>query len=272
MTSNFKNFNISVSDEYFSVNTIPPSESSKISKNRYELLKILDWQISLLKDACVLFDEGKEYQSLTMATIIRLLIHDSRNTKSLFKQLDLKKLEFISAKIVPSEKHKSWGSMYMINRNHEKKILEANSRFKIRGYYDSLHPNSDYHRVTFEQWWTEIIEVHYPLEHSRKDYILDIADKDGGAHVDDTSSHLGYSHLVKKSSYVKVGNDFYYSENTHFTIIRQIAFELLQTINEIIIPYLENKYKDFDFVNDIMVNTTKMYALEFENEQKVKGN
>lgn len=265
MTSRFANFKISVPDSFYLSRSRATIQDKRIYKNKYELLKILDWQISLLKDTCTLFDKGKEYQALTLANLIRLFVHDTNNSTSLLKQLDLKQVEFISAKIEPSSRSKSWASLYMISTNHEKKIAESTPRFKIRGYYDSLHPNSDYHRVNFETWWEETIEITHPLEFSRKNYILYIANKDGGVHVDESSTYLGYSHLIEKSSFVKVGDELYYSENTHFTIIRQIAFELLQTITEIIIPSLEKEYLNFDFETDAHNTMFKMLSEQFKN-------
>ena len=61
MTSRFANFKISVPDSFYLSRSRATIQDKRIYKNKYELLKILDWQISLLKDTCTLFDDEKEY-------------------------------------------------------------------------------------------------------------------------------------------------------------------------------------------------------------------
>lgn len=191
-------------------------------KTNYDLLKIFDWQISLLDDACNQYDnESKHYQALTMVSILRLMLHDTKNSVSLFTHLNLKGIEFNAAEITPSTTCKDWNHLYMSSSNDNTQTTDTYPLYIGR-------PHHTYHSISFNEWWTETVMVHSPISFSRKDFILDIGNKDGVAHVDSQSTYLGYLYMIEN--------------NTRFSIIRQITFEFQATLKTAILT-LEDRYK-----------------------------
>lgn len=191
-------------------------------KTDYDLLKIFDWQISLLNDACNQYDnESKHYQALTMISILRLMLQDTKDSVSLFTHLNLKDIKFHSAKITPSTRVKDWNGLYMASLNRDTQTTVTYPLYIGR-------PHHIYNSVSFDKWWNETVMFHSPISFSRKDFIIQIGNKDGVAHVDSHSTYWGYLYMMKN--------------NTHFAIIRQITFEFQTTLKNAIL-ILEERYK-----------------------------
>jgi len=58
--------------------------------NEKDFEKKLDQQLKFLKASISAFDQGDEDEAIRIATILRVLFHDTRNSESLLKHLLLK--------------------------------------------------------------------------------------------------------------------------------------------------------------------------------------
>lgn len=193
---------------------------------KYELTKSdfeekLDQQVELLKKSCQDFDNGLEISALHSATSLRVLIHDTKNSISLFTHLNMKSsLKYISSVMnyTPANMVSHFGLG----------IIQSNS---TEGKYT---PNIDIDFDTskllcFDDWWNEIVLSDLVTHVTRKDIVLGLADKEGGAHVDDKVDVIQRK-MTKENGLVWEANGVPIMTNTYFVSIRVIAQELLETL------------------------------------------
>lgn len=59
-------------------------------RDKAELLARLNEQLGFMDDSAQLFDDGKEAEYARLAVIVRVLVHDTKSSKSLLAQLGVK--------------------------------------------------------------------------------------------------------------------------------------------------------------------------------------
>jgi hypothetical protein len=184
-------------------------------------------QIHFLELSCISFDSGFIHESKRIATTIRVLLHDTNSSTSLLSQLNLKhKLGFYDTCLDfnPNNKITSNG-LIMISVGSEAKYLAplANSPIGL----SVLKP--------FEDWWDKLVFANPAgVGYTRADLIKLLANKEGGSHVD-PNLNKAYQKL-KTGEFLEVS---YLSDGTTTPItdaeafaVRQIAFELIQSLND----------------------------------------
>ncbi|MBU3190753.1 hypothetical protein K9O30_14980 [Clostridium bowmanii] len=193
-------------------------------KNINDMRKHLGSQIFFLKNSISSYDSGFEDEGQRIATTIRILLHDTDNSTSLFKHLDMKThmlflstaLPYIPANMLSYEGLLATSTIGIY-------IPHCLSDNKIQGLC-----------LVFEDWWNEIILDDKINVFSRKDIALYVANKDGGAHIDKNLNEA-YTNLTKNNSlsgYLLVNNEKKPLYNSPvYACIRQIAFELLYSID-----------------------------------------
>ena len=60
------------------------------------LIGRFDEYMKLIEILCECYDQGNDIVALSIATAIRVLVHDTNNSKSLFAHLDIKDAEYVS--------------------------------------------------------------------------------------------------------------------------------------------------------------------------------
>ncbi len=202
---------------------------TKISRSKDELFEKLKVQCGFLEKSARAFDNGDLDEATRMAGVIRILVHDKNQSKSLLGQLDLKGTGFYDTS--GPELKNVVGTPYFV-------------RFEIRGSEFKMFPSLDraIHKrrtVRFEDWWEQPILKSVPdISFSRRDIILNVAEKDGGAHVDPslpkeyydltTGEALGISIVVSGR---KISLD-----RMELYAIRQFTYELLKSIEDQALP------------------------------------
>jgi len=196
----------------------------KYIKNRNEFLKHLKEQKSFMKRSMKSYNLGYEDEAQRIATTIRILLHDTTTSTSLLKHLELKNnVHFLSTA----------GDYMPTNLLSYEGILAASST----GYY--LPMNSVVSKVegilhTFDDWWNQVILDDKVNLFSRKNIILEVANKDGGAHVDEKLNEA-YANLIKNHSLsgkiLKNDKSFPLKNSPVYACIWQIAFELLYSLD-----------------------------------------
>lgn len=189
-------------------------------------------QIKKIKIFCELFDAGDENISQEIAVKCRILFHNTNHSKSLVRQLKLEHIQLYDncKKYKPKNLFSHWGLVtiqsQMISQN------ETESKWIPR------IENTGFNLVDFKNWWDgkKIIVDSKKNIFTRKKLLLEVANTDGGAHVD-TGLKIDYRDLSRNNSL-----DFYYgnSETNQIPLnnpvpstIRKIAEEVLKTFNNI---------------------------------------
>lgn len=204
-----------------------------------------DEQIGFLVKSCQHFDQGDIAEAKRLATSIRILVHDTKNSKSLLGQLGFKVRPFFNSAqsvkrpdFIPETAELIWTfgrlSLLSLDLTYDRHFYSP-----LFGKPDFNNLNED-RLIDFDTWWDQpVIEDKEDHFFSRKDIVLAMADKDGGAHVD-PSLDDPYYQLTRENS---VGHVIHFtqespegiSKTTHsefpesaaYYTVRQIAHEIL---------------------------------------------
>lgn len=220
-------------------------------KDKKDLEEHLASQMMFLEQSQKSFDEGYHHEAQRLATTIRVLLHDTENSHSLLNQLNKKSIYFVSTTppFIPVnlasytgflniEMNKEEGS-YILNN-----IQEESSNIKFLEFYD---------------WWNELIIYDNKTLFTRKDIVTNIANQDGGAHVD-PNLKKEYADLTKMNSlgwtYSKGINEEQkkLKNNAAYLSVRRISEELLMSLGSSELETIElikekEYYKVFELTN-----------------------
>lgn len=202
-------------------------------RSNQELLDQLNEQLEFLRKSCESFDEGNHSEAKRIAIALRVILHDGKNSVSILKQLRIKEsIEFLD-------------SIPKINPNN---LLPSSDFLKIKVdsgniSYSPMLKDSPFfdvkNRCKFGIWESEPIYKNKSLLWSRADFILKLANKEGGAHVD-PKPDANYKSIVEEgkerwtlnrntnlNTQTEALNP---EENIVFVALRQIGFEVLETL------------------------------------------
>ncbi len=224
-------------------------------------------QIGYLERSCSMFDSGIDEEAQRLATTIRVLFHDTRQSTSLLTLLGMKATmmmvdtglyrERLDAakddwfkKTCPKEY--SEGLRIVAHQPGEAGLVSLQQRGSEFFWgaplgsprFPTGHPNSAAFiaRQPFEKWWTNpLVETSQMTYFNRRKLVLVMANQDGGAHVDPTLDQdyealtvnfLGVQIEVGENLTDKtMGGDIPPVQgNVAAASVRQIAFEVLETL------------------------------------------
>ena len=207
---------------------------TEIKRADNELKIKLREHLELLALLCDCFDKyEKEILALPIATAIRVLLHDTKNSVSLLGHLQQKNIDFVSTALKRKLGVIYLGLVRQINvgvvdgKGGEAKYWPICSE----KYFPA---QMEFHELDFESWWQQevIFSTENGLTLTRKDLVLTMANKDGGAHYDEVitakydafrHSYSGGSTLVGMRSGIKRS----YDNVPIHAAIRQIGYEVL---------------------------------------------
>lgn len=202
---------------------------AKVQIGQDELVDLLREQVQCLQSSVRAFDEGSEWEAKRLAVSIRVLVHDTKRSHSLLQQLRLKsQLEFheITTPDQPGNLMSYHGLVGV--------LFGAGSA----SYYARLDDGPPYptKRTPFENWWNRcVLRDAHGSQFSRKDLVLTMANKEGGAHVD-PELNAEYARLSRDNSlgwHFSDGSEPRdWSRDPVPHSVRQIAHELLKTLHE----------------------------------------
>jgi hypothetical protein len=139
-------------------------------------LNLLKDQYGLLKDAVDGFYAGNEAKANDVAVRIRTLVHNTDQSKALLSRV--------------ATNYKDLPIYHRANTTHHPKAvfvlnqpIQMGSDGKSKFIRDDF-TSPDYILVSLERWWNEDYLVIGAIRSSKKQVVLDVANKDGGAHVD----------------------------------------------------------------------------------------
>lgn len=194
-------------------------------KVRPDLSEQLQDQVGFLRTSCGLFDNGQRGEAKRIAISIRILVLDRGRSHSLLGQLGYKdSLKFLSLAVPNKASNLGpyWGVL----------DLEVTRRIYVPKL-NQVPPRP----MSFEDWWQEpVLKDGDDTLYTRKKLVLEVAETDGGAHVDPKMNEA-YERLSRENHVgmeVAVnGKVIKWNENPVFPSVRHIGHELLETLKAV---------------------------------------
>ncbi|MDO9268847.1 MAG: hypothetical protein Q7T96_07010 [Methylobacter sp.] len=180
-------------------------------------------QLEYLRRSCELYDAGHLDEAVRLAVVIRVLIHDTKNSKSLLRQMRVKEQVKLAT---------SFGSFEKLPENFRPiSVLPLLASSEESGSSSPFPLGVPLILMAVNEWWEEIVWKQKSTL-TRKEIILGAANKEGGAHVEMAAPEIiqelrqGLSQVKSlKINGIEVGTP----ENYHLILIRQFAHELLNS-------------------------------------------
>ena len=206
-----------------------------------ELLEHLKEQIYFIETSFINY-ESNEIEAKRVATNIRTLVHDTSNSISLLKKLNLKNIQFIDTN-APKSSISYWklsnagisngvfGNSPYIGIVGKELFGNEDGTMSIKYFpiykqWEIFKP-----KIDFETWWnTEIYDNRNGDTLTRKGLILNVANKDGGAHIDNLKQEYK---SFKKNDIIKFsinGKLQGFDNIPVYAAVMQIAWELVTSI------------------------------------------
>lgn len=193
-----------------------------------------DFQLNLqsLQASCDSYDQGKDYTVLDIAVRLRVLLHDTDKSISLFKHLDLKGIQFLDTASPIDEKNMLADECLV--------YIAPDENWKFSKYYPLLDNSFDRRFIDFNSWWNQIVYRDTEKRFSRSYIVRNFANKMGGAHSGPDVSMNYYEFLREgsgaKTTYRVNGKDVTEPKNMDnllYASLRQIAYEVLESLKNV---------------------------------------
>jgi hypothetical protein len=196
-----------------------------VVQTREELESHLKEHIEFLISSANAYDNGYKSESKRLAVSIRVLLHDTQQSTSLLSQLNQKNGKFVdTATPIEDNNASSHAGLIMISATNFGSEYIAPLDKPIMGT-KIWSP--------FDTWWNDIVFIDKQSRKlSRKEIILGVANKDGGAHVDPSLDDK-YAALSRHNSLGWVQTDGVndrHIPDPEKAAVRQIAHEVLKTL------------------------------------------
>jgi hypothetical protein len=184
----------------------------------------LDEQLHFLESSADSFDKGKEAEAKRIAVTVRTLVHNTRNSHSLLRQLEMHGGKFLTTSF-------DYDPNNLIP--HSGLVGEALTAQSAK--YIALLDDVPFRKlVSLEDWWNEIVftdEASQKL--TRRDLVLIAANQDGGTHVDPSINETYYrlNNPIETSSQRRVTNvENNFMKGPVRAALRQIGHEMLASL------------------------------------------
>lgn len=197
-----------------------------MAHQRTDLEELLKEQIGFLDRSCASFDKGYIDEAKRIAVTVRVLLHDTASSHSLFQQLGYK--DYMLIDTCPELENPPPGRLFQAG-------LAVPS---LKGYIPRHEMPATTEFPTwlgFRYWWNKPVIKTADRMYSRRELVLILANKEGGAHVDPALT-TDYEKLKNQGSgvvFFKDGEDPKPMTKEEHACLRQIAHELLESLEAI---------------------------------------
>ncbi len=237
--------------------------ADKILQSRDQLERLLREQLRYLHNSAQLYDKGNYAEAKRLAVSIRVLVHDTKSSKSLLGQLGLKTNRFLDTAIQRSSNvitaYLGLVSTFMNGREVEFVPLYDSTKGAIR-------------LLDFNTWWTIPIFIDdQGRAISRRDLVLVAANQDGGAHVDPEIDST-YVRLARGSSLDHLrfnGRSWEAIPNAESAALRQIAHEILITLQPDISPPMPSMREGYYIASELQIISEEAFSTV--NKGSIRG-
>jgi len=207
----------------------------KIEQTKDELKSHLREQIEFLKRSSQTYDEGYISEAKRLAVAIRLLLHDTQKSTSLLTLLKKKDILFYDTSLDynPNNFPSTIGliiTKYIITKTGQK------SAEYVPPLDDGPPTRYTKGKITFEKWWNKIVFADSKGNKlTRRNLVLAVSNKDGGAHVDHRLDK-DYADMTRFNSlglrFIQNGNKRYFATHPELASVRQISHEILKSLKD----------------------------------------
>lgn len=212
--------------------------------------EFLNETIERLNNQLDSFKKGQEIVAMDMTGVIRMIVHTTKKSTSFLKQIGKETITFLSTLNIDWEKGVSFrvfedgckNITYMQDLPFPSGLLGAITRKdKSTKYVPLIHTGQKIthlcRMVDFNEWWeNENIGIINGKYYNRKTIILSLANKGGAVHLDDKGPQHFEEFKKRSVSGININGSVVNTMNYPlFSIICEIAFELLESIKNIII-------------------------------------
>lgn len=204
----------------------------KILQTKQDLDRQLKDQFTLLEALADSYDAGNIIVAKSIATTIRVLVHDTANSHSLLGQLGMKTKKFYDT------------ALFLDDDSISADVVRVGSFCGLAGigvgikenfvpFLDDA-PTKIFGYVDFNDYWNRVIFIDQQSNSfTRKEIILAVANQDGGAHVDPRIEEK-YKKLAHDNALGWMasadGKTWGVLPGSELAAIRQIAHEFLRTL------------------------------------------
>lgn len=157
-----------------------------------DLIRHFREQVSFLRTSASAFDDGREAEARRLAITLRVLLHDAERgpSRALLTQLGiLNKVAFVDTTIPPppNDQAPRPGTVQVRIALFRPGLVTLRMAADGSRYVAPLDSHGSDRPRSFDEWWNEKVSSDsYGNEFSRRDWVLSVANKDGGGHVDST--------------------------------------------------------------------------------------
>lgn len=216
-------------------------KKGEVKRDNDDYLETLHEQLDFLIDSCEKFDMGKFHYAKQIATQVRVLVHQTNLSTSLLTWLEKQDtMTFCSTASLPKNAIYFISFITLVNRII---LNESGSKSIEHTFLPILNSNKTVGKkwINFENWYNHPVLICKPTSISRKDIIMYLSNKDGGAHVDSYVDENIYkiSKGIESLVYATdkpLEEDPYQKGEPYINLInaaaRQIAHELILSIRK----------------------------------------
>jgi hypothetical protein len=205
------------------------AKRKRIKRPKSELKGELKEQISLLKNACDSFDSGFEAIGRHIALSLRVLLHHHGRSKALLEQLGIRNIRF----------YDTAGPLDPDNLLTECKLVSLKVSSEEGRYMPAVESGGSPippKKIRFAEWWNNpVLKDNKGKKFNRRELVQNVANTDGGAHVD-PALDKAYMELSRKNSlswrFVTGNIEEALKGRPELACMRQIAYEVLITLKE----------------------------------------
>ena len=187
----------------------------------------LSKQLGFLERSCDGFDSGYFDEAMRIATVLRILFHETRNSTPLLKHLGGNHVRLLSTSLDIATKMKDGGAGLL--------MFNGMGEFSLGGnpsYFPKLGDSYSRRLVPAPVWWGEIVLVlDRNTRLARKDVVLPAANQHGGTHVD-ANLTPAYERLIAShdlGSWSAEGGGLVPIGGHHYVALRQMGYEILNS-------------------------------------------
>lgn len=183
-----------------------------------------------------------EIEAKRIATIVRILLHDTSNSTSLLELLGIKDtISYLDTSAPNDGRLHSMTGMSGVRGSNSNQYLGLVAKINKDGsliatpLYRQHREESykEYPKLNFANWWEKEIMNIKGHKYSRSNLILTVVHKDGGAHINKDKT-LPFEYYTTKQSKLTLnieGVETEFERNIIYASIAQIGWELLNSID-----------------------------------------
>jgi hypothetical protein len=188
-------------------------------------------QLRYIEHSCASYDAGHKDEAIRIATVIRVLIHDTSSSTSLLTHLGARHIKLLNTVEDVFKTGPAPGTVDMQYMGMVQMSLGSQGVQMLPGLGD----RGTNEQVSVEQWWHQVVWV---LDRNtilrRRDIALTAANKDGGAHVDAylTKEYDALVHDMGFEAYYRLSDGTEYRgplPDGHLVSLRQMGYEILNS-------------------------------------------